>query len=399
MTSYAPASATSISTLTAADGVRDAARIAAELSVNGSQSAALQFSDDAYGRAAAAEFRRIYVTQYGHSITIELFVPPGHAGYDATAVVATMAARGGDATVFLTSDVAFGKAVVMEDHDLGAFSQIWLAPQLYDLSMLNFLPDAGGGNPPRGAIHGTQMLDLAFGPQGLTRSYVFDKDGAHYTPLIGSNGISPFQVIEGDAGAERLNAATQAAIIMAGDGEDTVFGSTFGDYLAGDAGHDQASGGLGNDTILGGVGNDKLIGEAGRDKLYGEAGNDLIYGGAGHDSLSGQSGNDLLLGQDGNDCLNGGAGLDTLRGGLGADLFVFAKGFSKDWIVDFNLEEADRLHVSRQLWTGSLTPDQLVGQYAHVVGENVVFSFAGGDSLVLVGLHSTAGLASAIDIF
>ncbi|MDZ4311856.1 MAG: calcium-binding protein [Cypionkella sp.] len=396
MTNYASASAAS--TLTAADGIRDAARIAAELSVNGSQYAALQFSDDAYGRAAAAEFRRIYVTQYGHTITIELFVPPGHVGYDATAVLATMAARGGDATVFLTSDVAFGKAVVMEDHYAGAFSQVWLAPQLYDLSLLNFLPDAGGGNPPRGAIHGTQLLDLAFGPQGQTRSYVFDKAGAHFGQVVDLNGAAKYQYLEGDAASQLLSAPGGAIIIKAGDGADTVRGSGVGDYLSGDSGNDLVSGGLGNDTLLGDSGNDKLEGGFGSDQLYGGTGHDVIFGGATGDFLYGQEGDDRLIGEGGNDRLSGGAGSDVLRGALGADRFVFSKGFGKDWVADFTTSDADRLMLSQTLWAETLTASQVVSRYAHVVAGNVALDFGNGDVFILVGMTSTAGLAGWIDI-
>ncbi|MBD3802757.1 MAG: Hint domain-containing protein [Thioclava sp.] len=62
-----------------------------------------------------------------------------------------------------------------------------------------------------------------------------------------------------------------------------------------------------NDAILPGqVGNDDII-------LAGD-GNDTVYAGAGNDSVDGGDGNDLLYGEGGNDTINGGAGNDTIWG-------------------------------------------------------------------------------------
>ncbi|MFM8701490.1 MAG: calcium-binding protein, partial [Hyphomicrobiales bacterium] len=77
----------------------------------------------------------------------------------------------------------------------------------------------------------------------------------------------------------------------------------------------------------------------------GNTGANIITGNSGVNNLSGNAGNDTLDGLAGNDALNGGAGLDRLIGGAGNDMllggtesdtFVFAAGFGKDTIVDFN---------------------------------------------------------------
>ena len=94
-------------------------------------------------------------------------------------------------------------------------------------------------------------------------------------------------------------------IIIAGSGDDTLYGN---------ADNDKLDGGSGDDTLYGGDGDDTLYGGDGDDTLYGGAGYDTLYGGAGDDTLYGGWRNDIL---------NGGAGDDTLDGGAGTDTAVF----------------------------------------------------------------------------
>jgi hypothetical protein len=81
-------------------------------------------------------------------------------------------------------------------------------------------------------------------------------------------------------------------------------------------GDDQMSLGKDSNFVLAGDGNDRLYGNSSNDKLFGEAGNDQIFGG------------------NGNDLISGGAGDDLLYGGAGADMYVFGRGFGHDTIVD-----------------------------------------------------------------
>ncbi len=62
--------------------------------------------------------------------------------------------------------------------------------------------------------------------------------------------------------------------------------------------------------VLGGEGNDTLIGTSGDDYIQGYAGNDLIEGG---------EGNDYLVGGDGIDSINGGSGDDQIATGHNID--------------------------------------------------------------------------------
>ncbi|WP_156139385.1 Ig-like domain-containing protein [Aeromonas diversa] len=90
----------------------------------------------------------------------------------------------------------------------------------------------------------------------------------------------------------------------------------------------------------------------GDDTLYGGQGNDILFGQGGDDILFGGAGSDHLYGGVGNDTLIGGMGNDTLRGESGADTFAWQQGdagpgqMAKDYIVDFNRSEGDRLDLS-----------------------------------------------------
>ncbi len=114
--------------------------------------------------------------------------------------------------------------------------------------------------------------------------------------------------------------ATVPAIVLGGDGNDTITGGTGNDRLFGGRGDDSITGGQGNDLISGGVGNDTLGGGVGHDTLLGGLGNDVLIGGDGPDLMSGGLGNDSMRGGNGNDTLGGGAGQDSIAGEAGNDL-------------------------------------------------------------------------------
>ncbi|KPI05842.1 Hemolysin-type calcium-binding region protein [Actinobacteria bacterium OK074] len=117
-------------------------------------------------------------------------------------------------------------------------------------------------------------------------------------------------LVRGQAGADTITAG-EAAIVLAGDDNDSVTAN--GNYVIVD-------GGKGNDVIHGGDKGQSLSGGDGNDTLYGGKGNDSLYGGKGNDVLWGNSGNDVLWGNSGNDKLYGGPGTDRLSGGPGTDV-------------------------------------------------------------------------------
>ena len=81
------------------------------------------------------------------------------------------------------------------------------------------------------------------------------------------------------------------------------------------------------DQILAGAGNDVVYGYLGDDVVYGHEGNDTLYGGAGMDTLYGGAGNDTLVGN---------AGDDYLSGDLGSDTYIVSAGSGEDKISDID---------------------------------------------------------------
>ena len=101
-------------------------------------------------------------------------------------------------------------------------------------------------------------------------------------------------------------------------------------------GKDKLTGTDGKNTLKGNGGNDKLFGLGGRDRLEGGNGADRLFGGDGHDKLFGGAGQDRLSGD---------GGKDKLQGGSGADVFIFAPGFGKDVVLDFE-DDKDSINLS-----------------------------------------------------
>ncbi len=155
-----------------------------------------------------------------------------------------------------------------------------------------------------------------------------------------------------------------AAIVNAGDGNDTVRASDRGDNVFGGAGNDTLIGGQLDDWLLGGDGNDRLFagsvvthaftdgdgasiaaalaadggngnyldGGAGDDRLFGSTGSDWLNGGTGADILHGGAGGDILNAGAGDD--QGASGAAAIFGGGGSDQYIFGFGSGIDVIFD-----------------------------------------------------------------
>lgn len=78
--------------------------------------------------------------------------------------------------------------------------------------------------------------------------------------------------------------------VYSGKGNDTIYGSAYGDRIDGGRGDDWMNAGGGNDTLLGDTGTDTLFGGAGNDDLIGTVGIDSIDGGTGDDRIITQLG-------------------------------------------------------------------------------------------------------------
>jgi serralysin len=149
-----------------------------------------------------------------------------------------------------------------------------------------------------------------------------------------------------------------AGIVDAGDGDDTLIGSSADDHLFGSVNEDLLVGHDGDDTLDGGIGFDTLLGGNGDDFLDGGSARDTINGGAGSDELFGRQGTDILIGQDGSDTLDGGADNDTMDGGNGDD--ILEGGDDNDILRGRNGEDELAGGLGRDFLTGGQGADNFV---------------------------------------
>ncbi len=193
-------------------------------------------------------------------------------------------------------------------------------------------------------------------------------------------------------------------------------GSTFGDYLGGNAEANTLIGGGGDDGLQGAAGADILNGGAGIDmadytistgavtinlltnsvagghatgdtligieSLRGGEFNDTLTGNNGFNRLSGMGGTDTLDGGAGNDQLVGGAGADVLIGGAGTDTLLYDNAATG---VTANLgnaagntgDAAGDSYSGIENLTGSKFGDTLTGDG----GANFIYGWTGDDRI------------------
>ncbi|WP_139802354.1 calcium-binding protein [Aurantimonas sp. 22II-16-19i] len=214
--------------------------------------------------------------------------------------------------------------------------------------------------------------------------------GADVFRMLGSGTVTGD--IAGGAGNDVFRGADVSDRFLGGDDNDTFYGGGGNDLLFGEAGNDRFfadtdaiadtyNGGDGNDTVnyllasagirlnfalnyalgadigvdrlfsienaAGGAGNDSLTGSDTTIALGGGAGDDTLLGGTGNNTLDGGDGADVIRGFAGFDKITGGAGDDTLTGDFNADTFIFADGFGKDTITDFDeFNNAEKINLA-----------------------------------------------------
>lgn len=239
-----------------------------------------------------------------------------------------------------------------------------------------------------GVVSGDVALKVGAFTESLASQQVFQNPGR----LIGdvemtgggqtlrNSGLVDGRVSLGDGDDIYEGAGGRVTVQVAGgEGADSLTGGDVFDYLQGNAGRDRLFGMLGDDWVVGGKDGDLLDGGSGADVLNGNLGDDSCDGGAGADVVRGGQGNDTLTGSDGDDWLSGDRGDDTLRGGAGADTFHAFGDAEKDTVVDFHVNEGDRVQLDAGT---SYTVSQ--------VGADTVVAMVGGAQLVLQGVQMSA---------
>jgi Ca2+-binding RTX toxin-like protein len=231
----------------------------------------------------------------------------------------------------------------------------------------------GGGND---AIWGGIDGDVAWGGDGDDRIWLEAGEDTAY----------------GGSGNDEIHGNQGADLIFGGPGNDLIFGGLHYDELHGGAGDDTVHGGDGRDLVFLGTGNDTFF-DAPQGGIHGA---DTVFGGDGNDTLIGGGGDDLLVGGDGDDLLQAGAGTDLLTGGAGADAFRLVAGAGEARVEDFAPAE-DSLRFEAALADGADAAG--IAALAISDGEDLRFSFSGGESLVLLGLAGADPLSFDIGVF
>lgn len=166
-----------------------------------------------------------------------------------------------------------------------------------------------------------------------------------------------------------------------GTGDDAIYGNQGDDAIYGNTGDDDIFGGKDEDTVYGGQDEDAIYGNFQADIIYGNFGADTLFGGQDNDLLYGGKDNDQLLGNAGDDTLFGNAGADTLTGNGGNDLFLSIANGGADVITDFS--DGDKIQVIGISSTALLASLDTDGD------GNAIISFSGG-SITLIGIDQGA---------
>ncbi|MCA0922766.1 M10 family metallopeptidase C-terminal domain-containing protein, partial [Pseudooceanicola nanhaiensis] len=185
--------------------------------------------------------------------------------------------------------------------------------------------EGGGGNDTIDGQSGNDTIDGGDGDDSLIGGYGVDSvsgGAGNDTIYPGNGGFNAGEVFNGGGGTDTLEMSSynnDYDIDLAAGEIDTILGG----YLSTVSGIENVNAGNGDDSIVGssasnvldgGSGSDTIFGGGNADTLIGGAGNDQLYGGFHTDSVSGGAGNDTIYALDGEyyDSVDGGTGTDTL---------------------------------------------------------------------------------------
>ncbi len=144
---------------------------------------------------------------------------------------------------------------------------------------------------------------------------------------------------------------TTTFIYDAGEGNDTIQGSSVKEIIDVGNGDDSVNAGSSYDAVIAGEGQDTVMGDSGYDLIIGGGGGDLLYGGS-TSTQGNYDGLDMILGEGDNDTIIGGFQSDTLFGGLDSDLLQGNNG--QDYLdgssyTDRNLSLEDALQLMNKI--------------------------------------------------
>jgi len=152
--------------------------------------------------------------------------------------------------------------------------------------------------------------------------------------------ISDTQCIQSTLTGGKAGIVKSGQLVMGTHCDDNIIGDGENEIIYSLDGIDKVVAGNGDDIIYGGVGDNRLHGEGDDDIIIPGDGTNLVDGGLGNDILFGADGNNLLIGDKGNDELIAGSGPAIMDGGPGANSFE-CNGNSI--VLDYNPDKGDTI--------------------------------------------------------
>lgn len=162
-------------------------------------------------------------------------------------------------------------------------------------------------------------VDLNAGGIGWFRTLSITGGGGNDTVMAGNDVLVRLKITT-KGGDDWLEGGRNKDVIVAGNGDNVVYGYDGDDQITAGIGNDLVDGGAGNDKIHAGAGDNEVYGGDGNDTINANGGNDHVEGGDGNDVINAGDGNNFVSGDGGNDQISTGAGDDVIDGGDGNDV-------------------------------------------------------------------------------
>ncbi|MCV9965251.1 M10 family metallopeptidase C-terminal domain-containing protein [Pararhizobium sp. BT-229] len=277
------------------------------------------------------------------------------------------------------------------------------------------------------AMFGAAGYDT-FDTSGVLLDATINLQDGTFTYLPGGSGpisLSSIEKAVTGGGTDNLTGSGEANALLAGGGDDRLYGLDGNDTLGGGDGNDRLDGGGGIDYLSGGTGSDiadysssaiglivslfnpaintgdaagdtynsieNLTGTDFDDGLNGNLSANIIRGLDGDDGLKGYDGIDTLYGDGGNDILIGGEDGDALLGGAGSDTASY-KGATVGVVASLSntaINTGDALgdtYTSIENLNGSDFDDSVFGNSSNNAiyagaGDDILKGYAGNDTL------------------
>ena len=260
------------------------------------------------------------------------------------------------------NDIKFADIDADGDYDLvmvDNYGTIFYAENIGSAESLDFADVTAHVNPLDAATYGDgpvhTIQDFAFGDidgdndtdmlsfDADGKIYYFENEGSgaafHFNPTTFNNQTTLTLYDTEGIDTIDLSTDTDDQVIRLGVGEISDVYGLIGNLIIGpDTVIENVIAGSGDDLIFGNEADNRLRGNDGDDLLWGDLGKDKLYGGAGDDILNGGLGNDYIV---------GGAGFDVLSGGPGRNIFAFTPTNAEDLdiITDFTKGD-DRISLT-----------------------------------------------------